>query len=83
MEEKRGASALPGILMLTLGPGGVDAAGGWFISRLLLRYWPPCGDDDEQTHAIRVNSSGGVELRGCGVESAARGQKFLAAIGTV
>eukprot|EP00956_Cyclotella_meneghiniana_P001461 scaffold1615_cov86-Cyclotella_meneghiniana.AAC.2 len=40
-KERCRAGALPGALMLTLGPGGVDAAGGWIISLSLSRYWPP------------------------------------------
>eukprot|EP00956_Cyclotella_meneghiniana_P007391 scaffold10078_cov70-Cyclotella_meneghiniana.AAC.2 len=41
MEKKRAAAALPGARMLTLGPGGVAAAGGWSIALLFSRYWPP------------------------------------------
>eukprot|EP00956_Cyclotella_meneghiniana_P035098 scaffold111284_cov84-Cyclotella_meneghiniana.AAC.1 len=41
IEEKRAAAALPGARMLTLGPGGVAAAGGWSIALVFSRYWPP------------------------------------------
>eukprot|EP00956_Cyclotella_meneghiniana_P031781 scaffold84720_cov20-Cyclotella_meneghiniana.AAC.1 len=67
MDDDEGAAALPVLRMMALGPDGVAAAGGWSISLLSSRYWPPW-----------VYSSGGDELRGCGVVSGGGGRKISA-----